>query len=205
MRIHELDVPEWKKRVVDVMKDIPGEVFMVREVDAQRPHFQAYVKTMLKRGALTVRIKNALPEVKGNKCYSVGQREVENREKYLRYLCKGVSSTQGPEVVLRCGLEFTDEWVRVEHGAYWEANAQLKKNNQSKKLGLMDQLREYALTLSPTASDHRRKIADRYVQLCVEIEKPINVFYARQVVNTVCARLYPNYREELVQAIIEKM
>lgn len=205
IRVHELDVPDWRKRVIEVIKNIPGEVFMVREVDAARPHYQAYVCSSLKRQAITIRLKKALPELKGNGTYGVGSRDIESREKYLRYLCKGQSAQQPPEVLLRCGLEFTDEWVATEHKAYWEANAELKKKNKTAKLGLMEQLREYAATLPSSASDHRKKIAERYVDLCIEIDKPINVFYARQVVNTVCARLYPNYKDELVYSIIEKM
>lgn len=205
VRIHEQDLDGWRQRVVEVIKNIPGEVFMVREVEAQRPHYQAYLRTTLKRGAITVRMKNALPEIKGNKCYSVGEKGVRDRGAYLRYLCKGKSVTEGPEVVLRCGLEFTDVWVANEHKAYWEENKKLKNSEKRKRLGLMDQLRDFAATLPHTESDHRQAIAEHYVQLCIEIDKPINVYYARQVINTVCARLYRSYARELVEAIVEKM
>lgn len=196
LRVHEVG-EDIREKVVKYVSDTQGSVFLVREYMAARPHYQAYIRCEVKLDALRKRFKNQFPEIKGNKFYSLAV--VTKPTEYLRYLCKGSDKDSLPDVVHHCGLVQLD--IPSEHKLYWEANECLKNKSRTKKLGLFEQLVEFSKTLDPNRDDVRFKLSEKYVYLCHEIDKPINLFYAKSVINLISSKVSPQECRYLIDQI----
>lgn len=80
------------------------------------------------------KIRNAFrwsfKESTGNESYSL--KYCTDVERYYQYICKGKEEGTMPELWIRHGIEYTDDWIRTKHEAYWAEN---KKTRGKRKRG----------------------------------------------------------------------
>lgn len=204
LRLHDLQ-EDYRARIKDFCVKIDGTVFLVREVAASRPHYQAAIVCDIKRSAFIARLKRAFPEIKGNEAYSISAKEMHDFDGYVQYLCKGSGQGQLPDVVYHQGLEITEEWIKAKHEAYWARNAELKSKAKAGKLDMYAELKKEVADMDVSDVYELRKAAfRRYIRLCVELKKGVDAYAARRMVNLVLCEMSPQYEERMVEEMMDK-
>jgi len=166
--------------------------FVVKEfggANGENPHVHVYFESDKKLEALRKDFRRKFPDNTGNGGYSLKACD-EDIDAYGRYMCKGSDRDTLPDVVCRQGLLYTDQWVKDMHDQYWVNNDSLMKNKRKRvALGNVVEKLELECKEKQIRWDDRKSIALEYVRMYKGAAKPINVFYARQVVNTVSCLL----------------
>lgn len=168
--------------------------WLVCREQAAEDHCHIYARGALKLKGLQAAFKRFFPEHGGNGGHSI--KECDNQVyDYQKYICKGASEDEPPIIISRQGLLFTDEYIAELHAAYWVSNVEIKataKKRDHLRLNgsIVEQVEREAkkLKLSGACYD-REAVAAIYVKLYVDARKPVNVYHAKGVVNTVCALL----------------
>jgi len=178
-----------------------------RETEASNPHAHVYGITGLSYKGLQTAVRRHFPQHIGNAGYSLKQCDNEVID-YLRYICKGDGEGEYPDVVCRQGLEYTDEFIVELHEAYWCTNAVIKENSLKRdrlklKGTVIEQIEKQAKELKYTGHQ-REEIAGLYVKMYVDARKPVNVYHAKGVINTVCAILSGAQFDILVNTCAER-
>lgn len=163
---------------------------VVKESHAgENPHVHVYMESDKKLAALRKDFQRKFPGNQGNAGYSMKECN-DDIDAYGRYMCKGADKESSPDVIARQGLLYTDEWVKDMHDQYWVNNASLMSNKRKRaNMGNVVEKVELECKAKGVRFDDRKGIAMEFVKLYKESAKPINVFYARQVVNTVSVLL----------------
>lgn len=171
--------------------------FVVKENhDGENPHVHAYLESDKKLPALRKDFQRKFPGNQGNAGYSLKLCN-DDVEAYGRYMCKGADRDTLPDVVARQGLVYTDEWVESMHEQYWVNNDALNTNKRKRaKLGNVVERLELECKTKGIKWEDRSAIAREFVSMYKSAAKPINVFFARQVVNTVSCLLDDTGRAE---------
>lgn len=174
-----------------------------RELAATNPHLHIYGDTELQYKGLQTSFRRAFPLHIGNESYSLKKCD-GNYDDYLKYICKGDSKLEQPDIICRQGIDFTDAWIVQQHASYWVTNDDLMKNAKKrdnlKFRGTVVEQLEQACKEAKLDGHDRTAIAKLYVQKYVDARKPVNVFHAKGVVNTVCAILSQFEFDQLVDA-----
>lgn len=168
----------------------------VREVSGDNEHWHFHLHTDKTIKQLRCSFNREVPDLKGNGKYSLT--ECRDGGKYDRYMAKGDSDGQYPEVVWKHGVEYTDEWFEEQHDLYWEENRKLKK----RKIGSMidwvvDECKRQNVEWS-----NRKKISEIYIRELGARSKPINLHAVRANVNSVQYQLCGN--EECLSALVDR-
>jgi len=111
-----------------VFDDIP--TFLVKEVDANRPHYQGFVKYSKTLDNLRKLIKSKNPRLFGNQSYSVKEMRDDNEQALFRYYCKGTKDTP-PEVILN---SYVLQDVSVFYDQYWSQNKSIETKRKETNL-----------------------------------------------------------------------
>lgn len=196
IRIHEL-ADDFRRRVVAFVEGTGGSYVVARETDANRNHYQGWVRCDVKPQAIRARLKKAFPECVGNKAYSISA--VKDFEAYSRYILKGTKEACA-DVVCACGLEITQEYLVNEHRAYWSRAEKPGKSNRN----LVEEVHEWVVERQQTGRVCRRDIAQRVCDVITSRKKALNTFYARSVVNTVAYLSDMDAREIILDEIANK-
>lgn len=196
LRIHEL-ADSVRNRLIHLLEGIPGSYVVAREIEAERPHYQGWIRTEIKPQALRVRLKKAFPECVGNRAYSL--KAVKDFEAYSRYILKGTRSTQ-PDIVAYQGLALSPEYIANEHRAYWSRAEKASKSNRS----VIEEVHAWAVEEARERSVSRRDLAEYACGLIASRKKPINTFYVRGVINTVAYLTNDVSREIILDEIVNK-
>lgn len=167
---------------------------VVREGGDDNPHTHAYLTSDKKLPAMRKAVQRFLSGDRGNASYSL-KLCADDYSGYLRYMCKGESSGDLPDVVGRCGLEYTDEWVKTQHEEFWVNNVAITKARQKRKgmsgPTLLDQLEE-RVKERRVSWEKKTDLAREYIRMYKEMKKPINIHHARAVINTLQVVLCPD-------------
>lgn len=168
--------------------------WLVCREQAAEDHCHIYGRGALKLKGLQASFKKFFPDHGGNAGHSIKQCDSQVYD-YLKYICKGSNQDTPPIIVSKQGIDFTDEYVAELHAAYWVSNAEIRNNSKKRehlKLAgtIVEQVEREAkqLKLSGQCYD-REAVAAIYVKMYVDARKPVNVYHAKGVVNTVCALL----------------
>lgn len=196
IRIHEL-ADDTRSRVISFVEAIGGSHVIARETEASRVHYQGWVRTDIKDGALRARLKKNFPECVGNKGYSLAA--VRNFENYARYILKGTKE-QYADIIAAYGLEINADYLASEHRAYWSVAEKPTKSNRS----IVEEVHEWVVERSQTHDVCRRDIAERACDIITSRKKPLNTFYVRSVVNTVAYLSNRDSREIILDEIVNK-
>lgn len=185
LRVNRLagDIGEWCSA-----KGYSG--FSVRETgasgDNEHWHFLLFLTVGLKLSAFRTAFLRQFPSLKGNGDYSLSQ--CKDVDKYSRYLAKGESEGQTPEVCWRYGLDWTEEKLEELHEAYWTENRKLKK----RKVGSMVDRVVDICKAENVDWQKRDAIAKIYIKEVTGSAKPLSMFSLRACVNTVQVLLCPD-------------
>lgn len=172
---------------------------MVREKEGDNPHFHAVLHTTKKISAVRQAIKRAYPSANGNGGYSVAL--VRDLAKYERYMCKGESDSEMPQVVAGYGMDYGSvPWREAQHDAYWEENAELSRKR--KRAPIVDAVFNKCRD-SQIPWNNRERIAMVYLREVADRDKPINTFAAKAAINLIQVKLCPDdsMLEELARNI----
>lgn len=163
--------------------------FGVREVAGESNehwHFLLETDKFKNLQSFRVNLTKTVTELKGNGSYSATA--VEDVAKYERYLCKGNSEGEAPEVAWRNSILYTDDKISELHENYWKENKSLKK----RKIGsVIDYIVDECKREGVEWKD-RDKIAVLYVTEISKRAKPFNQFAAKSAVNAIQLQLCPD-------------
>ena len=98
-----------------------------------------------------------------------------------------------PEIVLRQGLLFDEDWIKSHHDAYWVRNAELARSSKQRKDlavfgNVVERVELEAKRLKLSGRD-REELSKIYIRMYTSAKKPINIFHAKGVINTVSCLL----------------
>lgn len=146
--------------------------------------------------SMRMQFRREFPSVVGNKAaYSLGA--VKDLEKYERYMCKGASEDEMPEIVGSLGLKYSLEYIEECHTNYWRLNFQNQKDkagSKKQKLSFTDFLEQEAKKRSIVWSDVE-KLRELYLELAVgERKSVVNKNQLEGCVNALIGRLCPDDR-----------
>jgi len=178
----------------DWLASVADNFFVVREDPGDNAHCHAFVRSDKKLPAVRKSLQRFLSGDRGNAAYSL-KLCAEDYDGYLRYLCKGDSSSELPSVVGRRGLDYTDAWVKDQHAAYWCNNAAIVAARQKRKkisASTMVEKLEERCKEADIPWSRNRDIAKEYIRMCKEQKKAINIHAARAIVNAVQVLLCPD-------------
>lgn len=182
-----LDGTAFDKLVTYLEKD-GGAFFIVKEGGTDNPHFHASIHTTKKLQAFRSGfVRTVLDGAHGNGAYSITA--IKDLDKYYRYMCKGESSVEGPQVVGKRGLVFTDEWVESMHERYWSVNQELAERRA--KLSVAEAVLA-ACKDAGFAWTNRERICELYIRELVRRDKPINIFALKASCNLIQIKLCPD-------------
>ena len=159
----------------------------VREVVGENEHWHFLVECDYRNvQTFRTRLTNKIPGLKGNSAYSATA--VVDLAKYERYLCKGDSEGVAVEVAWRSSLLYTDEKVGALHTAYWTEHKKLRKRKTGSAIdAVVDIAKDENINW-----ERREKLAELYLREQVARNRPVNVFAARNAVNTIQIHLCPD-------------
>lgn len=145
----------------------------------------------------------------GNASYSM--KICDDEDKYRRYMCKGEDDESLPEWCTdpaAPSVLYTPDWVHAQHAAYWDENARYLEAAHARELArgkgnIVEQLEGICMRKNLKS---REDIARQCMLLYKQWKKPLNVFYCRGVVNTVCLLLNAEnalIEEDIIQSIVK--
>lgn len=190
-----LDVDiNWQSRVSKWHSENADGFIVAFEAVGDNLHIHSIFDSHKSIKVLRQSLTRAFPERVGNKGYSMKKCD-DNYEAYIRYICKGEDSKNPPQIWCKQGLLYGQDAIDMAHGMYWVNNESLKENAAKRakveKESIVDQVEKLAKQASLKSHD-RIEISKIYLRLFRDARKPINVFAARAVVNTVCLLLDEN-------------
>jgi len=197
----------FRSEIAEWMRKWDAYLVVFEEADGENPHVHAIIHTVQTikqvRNAFTYKFKSH----SGNACYSIKKCD-DDFEAYIRYMCKGANKDTEPVVIAKCGLKYDDQVIKDGHAQYWVNNAALvinrKKEAKMEKLKPVELVEKESKRLGLKGHD-REGIAKVYIRLWRDARKPINLYAARAVVNTVSVLLdgHTGAEEDLARKISE--
>lgn len=173
--------------------------FAVREnADGDNPH-EHWVLFCGTKTIKSVRssFNREVPELRGNGKYSMS--EIDDLDKYTRYMCKGGSDCLKPLVVWRDSMTYDDAKIQELHEAYWKENKSLKRKRGG---SMIDKVVDEAKRQNVHYGD-RRALAKVYIRLLKEECKPINLFSIRANLNAVQVALCPD--DSVIDSLVDRL
>lgn len=158
----------------------------VREVAGDNEHWHLFLEGDKTIKQLRCSFNREVPELKGNGAYSLT--DCRDADKYLRYMAKGDSDGQMPELAWSNSILYTEEKVSELHDQYWEENRKLKKRKAG---SMVDWVVDEAKRQEVKWGD-REKLAKIYIRELGSRGKPINLFSVRSSLNAVQYALCPD-------------
>lgn len=196
---------EFKKEFCDWIKKFDGYLAVHETAKDENPHVHAIIHTEDSIKQIRNKFTYKFKEHTGNKSYSLKLCDDDFRA-YIRYMCKGGGADAPPCVWAKCGLIYDDEVIAEAHGMYWVNNAALVQNREAatrvEKLRPVELVEKECKKLMVKGFD-REGIAKVYIRLWRDARKPINVYAARAVVNTVSQLLDGGSDDDLARSIAQ--
>lgn len=165
-----------------------GAYFIVREGHVDNPHMHAVVFSEKTLAAFRSKfVRQVLGGAHGNGAYSITK--VKDLDKYERYMCKGASSAEAPDVVAVNGIKYSWEWIHDTHERYWATNEELHAKRA--KLSVCDAVLA-ACRDAGLEWRSRERIAELYIRELVARDKVINIFALKSAINLIQIKLCPD-------------
>jgi len=160
--------------------------------EGENVHLHAYAESSSKLSAIRMSFKRKFSLHVGNDGYSMKECDAEVGD-YYKYICKGNSESELPEIVLRQGLLFDDAWIQSSHDGYWVRNEELARASKARKEllahgNVVEKIELEAKRLKLSGRD-REELAKIYIRMYAGAKKAINIFHAKGVINTVSCLL----------------
>lgn len=161
-------------------------------------HYQAWAVTECNRKNFQQNLRNYVK----NCCesFSCNLEECRDFEAMQRYVMKGSKKGEMPVILYSYGIaQFGEDYIRKYHEAYWEENAKYKKAFKDKKATMFSEMSGYIESLSGPPT--KRQLADKYVQICHELDKPIDEYRAKAFLRL----MYSKYNDEGRNEVVDKL
>lgn len=201
IRVHESEHAT-RASIAAHFRSYDGAVFIVRETEAERPHYQGIVCSERTLDTIRKRLKTAFKCV-GNEQYGVSK--LRDYDKSVRYFCKGPEKRRGnlPDIVCQQSIDID---VEVSHNAYWDENEKLKKRSKTENSKcLIEEVVEHFKDRWVGNSHSGRYEVCRYiVEAMKERNRGMTSFQVRGVYNTVMCRLDGGFQDSFIDEIISK-
>lgn len=180
----DADVKAW------IVKQSPRHVIIKHEADTdeQRPHWHALMWSDKTEQNLRVQLTKAIPELKGNKGYSMKKLDVDRLAEYERYICH--ASSRGDEVIIISAAteldgKYSKEWAAKQNKEFYDRQDEYKKKQKKSKTP-----RQVAAAACTEKKIKELKgIAEVLVEAYREAEKPMNVFHMRSEVRLIYVKM----------------
>lgn len=177
--------------------------FAVREVSGDNEHWHWLLERpnndKKKLQALRVGLTRAVPELKGNAGYSLT--EVRDVDKYERYMCKGNSESEMPDVAWRESIKYSESRIQELHDSYWSTNRELA-TARKRQLPPVDEVTQKCKEARIDWKD-RTAIAREYIKVYVARKKAINIFQVKSTVNVIQCLLCPD--DKAIEVLAEQV
>jgi len=152
----------------------------------ENPHLHAYVRSTINSTNLRNKIRRVVWKAgTGNGSYSL--KACDDVGRYAAYCAKGAARDVIPVVLWTCGWTFNDAYMLEKHREYWSVNATLRAEKPVKGPAVTRLLN--ACKEARVLSDDKTRIALEYIDMQLRDNKPINIFAARSICNTVSCLL----------------
>lgn len=160
--------------------------FAVREVAGDNEHWHFFLEGDKTIKQLRCSFNREVPELKGNGAYSLT--ECRDVDKYVRYLAKGESDGQMPELAWSNSILYDEEKLSELHDAYWSENRNLKKRKAGSMIDwVVDEAKRTGVEWHK-----REQLAKIYIRELGVRSKPINIHAVRANLNAVQYALCPD-------------
>lgn len=138
--------------------------------------------------AFRVDLKRKFPALNRSN-YSVSVSE--DPERYDRYVAKGKSADEPPEVIWRHSLLYSLEKIAELHAAYWEENASTRKRKSEESSSSMLDFVVDEAKRARIPWNERHTLSMIYLKEMTARRKAVNMFAAKSVINAVQLVLCP--------------
>lgn len=169
---------EWCEGLAAFLEKNQFSGLVVRETlqDGSNPHLHCLLTSAKdsKLPALRKSLLQCMPELKGNGSYSMTT--VRDEGKYLRYICKGASAGEMPDVKW---MQYMCD-VEELHDEYWAEHKKKYKPSLTVTEHVLQRCRDESVSC-----EDRAKIAEFYVSEQVARGKCLNLFQAKGQVNLI--------------------
>lgn len=189
------DVPDALESVKSYLNANSIGGFSVREAEVNNVHYHFLLEGFKEKKdvqAFRVGLTRKCPMLKGNGGYSISV--VKDLDKYERYMSKGSSSMDGPQIVWRQSLKYDDVKIDALHKLYWVENSKMKKRSAG---SILDFVVDEAKRLGVSWSD-RHSLNMIYIKEMEARSKPLNLFAGKSVINMVQLKLCPTDEARLM-------
>lgn len=162
--------------------------FGVREAEPSNVHYHFLLEGFKEKKdvqAFRVALTRKCPMLKGNGGYSITI--VKDLDKYERYITKGASDGEAPQIVWRQSLIYNDAKISELHDAYWAENQKMKKRAAGSMVDfVVDEAKRQCICWSD-----RHALNMIYIEEMEARSKPLNTFAGKAVINMVQIKLCP--------------
>lgn len=203
-----VDVPAiqgFKQKFISWVSKFDGYIVAHEAPTVENKHVHCIIETKKSEKAFRSAFVREFPECVGNKGYSLKVCD-DDYEAYIRYICKGESEIVPPDIWACNGLLYGPQVVEQAHKKYYVNQAAVienrKKEKEVSKLKPVELVERECKRMGVQGFD-REGIAKMYLRLWRDARKPINVYAARAVVNSVCLCLSDSCEQSLASKIAE--
>lgn len=171
--------------------------FCVREtVEGHNEHWHWFFESDKTIKQLRSSFNRDVPELKGNGAYSMT--DCRDEDKYIRYMAKGPSEGQMPEIAWLNSLLYTEDKLSELHDEYWTENRKLKKRKAGSMIDwIVDEAKRQGFE-----HGQRDKLAKMYIRELGARGKPINLFSIRANLNTAQLLLCPD--DSMLESLVDR-
>lgn len=160
--------------------------FAVREVSGDNEHWHWFLRSDTRIQSLRVQLTRAVPEIGGNRGYSL--KACDDDTRYMQYICKGDGPQMMPEIAWRHGIDLTDEKFEELHQAYWAEN---RENRRQRRMTVTEKVIEAAKAQN-VAWDDVRQLSRLYLMELREQKKAVNLFACKAAIRGIQLQLCPD-------------
>lgn len=183
--------------VVEFLNSIGASGFGVRESAGDNLHCHYYIRIAKKEQALRKALLKAVPGLRGNGGYSLAA--ARDADAYEKYMCKGESEAEMPQVVWSHGFDADADRLKSLHDSYW--NEREAQERRKRKLPTADAV--LADCKRRTIQwDNRRAITEAYIREVAARNKPINLYAVKSAVNAIQVALCPT--DEAIDELVNR-
>lgn len=179
--------------------------YLVCREEATRPHFHAIVYPAATKGDKAVRniFTNGL---KGLERTDKSVKVADKPEGMERYICKGphekTHKHDPPNIVLRYGAKYTDEYIKQQWLAFWAQNAELKAA-KGRRLSFVEQVEELMRDLNMAFT--MPNIVKSCAHITVKTRNMFNTYQIEGYAKMVAARNNRNAYRQMIADMVARM
>lgn len=197
LRIHQVDGVNITSLAEFLLDWIDGPYLFAEETKANREHFHGIFLSNVKIQTLRVRIKRAFPGAVGNNGYSL--KVARKPAELARYICKGASKDEPPNIRFQNGHKFTSGWIGEQHELYWQHELAEARELKHEKARINEIIWERVDAIKGDISVE--KVVNIILDCWTSVGKMYDIYTVRRFRNVIMSRYCKNWKK-LMESII---